>query len=63
MTSFIVDIVSSVFRPAMAALAIAAALAVVSVDNNGLTVSNSVIDISELGCSGLLKPICKTNLF
>jgi len=58
MTSFIINIVSSVFRPAVAAMAIAAALAVVSVDNNGLTVSNSVIDIRDLGCGGFLKPIC-----
>jgi hypothetical protein len=63
MTSFLFDLVSSVFRPAIAALAIAAALAIVSVDNNALTVSNSVVDISELGCSGMLKPICQLDLF
>jgi hypothetical protein len=63
MTSFLFDLVSSVFRPAFAALAIAAALAVVSVDNNTLTVSNSVVDVTNFGCSGLLKPICQLSLF
>jgi len=33
MTSFIINIVSSVFRPAVAAMAIAAALALVSVES------------------------------
>ncbi len=58
MTTFVFDLVSSVFRPSVAALAIAAALAVVSVDNNTLTVSTSVVDVTNLSCSGLFKPFC-----
>jgi len=63
MTSFLFDLVSSVFRPAVAALAIAGALAIVSIDNNGLTVSNSVVDISDFSCSGVLRPFCRLGLF
>lgn len=63
MTTFVFDLVASVFRPSMAALAIAAALAVVSVDNNSLTVSTGVVDATNLSCSGLFKPLCDLGRF
>lgn len=58
MTTFVFDLVSSVFRPSVAALAIGAALAVVSVDSNALTVRTSVVDVTNLSCHGLFKPFC-----
>ncbi len=57
------EIVQNVFRPSVAALSIAVALAVVTIDKSPNTVSRGTINLSELGCQGLLKPVCGGSTF
>ena len=56
--TFIADIIQSVFRPSLAALAISVAIAIVSIENSPYTVENTKVNLNELGCSGLLHPVC-----
>jgi hypothetical protein len=63
MTTFLMDIVQSVFKPSVAALSISVAVAIVSLENTPNSVRQDTVNLSALGCSGLLKPICSIRLF
>lgn len=63
MTTFFTSIVDAVFRPSMAALAISTAIAIVSLDTSPHSVSQRTIDLSQLGCSGLLNAVCSIRVF
>ena len=57
--SYLIDIVATIFRPAVAGLAIAVALAAVTLDTDNHSISQSQLDITDLSCSGLFKPLCR----
>jgi len=57
--SYLNEIIASVFRPSVAALSIAAALAVVTLDTDKHSVSQRQVDITNLSCGGLFKPFCQ----
>ena len=57
--SFVTEIISTVFRPSVAALAIAGALAVVTLDTDKHSISQQQVDVTDLSCSGLFKPFCR----
>lgn len=57
--SILAEVIASVFRPSVAALAIAAALAAVTLDTDKHSISRSQIDITDLSCGGLFKPFCR----
>ena len=59
MTTFLTNIVASVFRPSVAALSIALALAIVTVDGSKNSISAGVVDVTDLSCGGLFKPVCR----
>ncbi len=63
MTTFFTSVIESVFRPSMAALAISTAVAIVSLDTSSHSVSQRTIDLSVLGCGGLLNAVCSVRLF
>ncbi len=58
MVTFLTDLIANVFRPSVAALAIAAAVAIVTVDGNQHVVSMDRVDVTDLSCNGLFKPFC-----
>ncbi len=57
------EVVQNVFRPSVAALSIAMAVAIVTIDKSPNTVSRGTINLSEFGCQGLLKPVCGGSSF
>lgn len=57
------DMVQSLFRPSVAALAISLATAIVTIDNSQHTVNLNTVDLASLGCGGLLGPVCAIRLF
>ena len=57
--SFLSEIVGSAFRPSVAALSIAAALAVVTLDTDQHSVAQTQVDVTDLSCGGLFKPFCR----
>lgn len=59
MTTFLTNIVSSVFRPSVAALSIALAAAIVTIDGNSSSLNARAVDVTDLSCNGLFKPFCK----
>lgn len=59
MTTFVINIVQSVFKPSVVALSLSMAVAIVSFDGNKTHASHDTISLSSLGCSGLLSPICR----
>ncbi len=63
MTTFLTHIVQAVFRPSVAALSIAMAVAIVTLDSSQHSVGQDTVNLSQLGCSGILKPICSIRLF
>lgn len=56
--NFLFDIMASVFKPSLIALTIAFGVAIISFNDSPLTVGGDSIDLSNLGCSGLLSKIC-----
>ena len=52
------EIIQAIFRPAVAALAISLALATMTVESSQYRVKGDTISLSQLGCGGLLKPVC-----
>ncbi len=59
MTTFVINIVQSVFRPSVVALSLSMAVAIVSLDTNKHRVSHDTISLASFGCGGLLGPICR----
>ncbi len=59
MTTFLTDLVANVFRPSFAALSIAIAVAIVTIDGNAHKVSMDRVDVTDLSCGGLFKPFCR----
>ena len=59
MTSFIADIVATVFRPSIAVLAVAIALGIASWDHNAHFADANHVDLTDWSCTGLFKPICR----
>ena len=52
------DIMSSVFKPSLIALSIAFGVAIISFNDSPLSVDSKSIDLSNLGCPGLLSGVC-----
>lgn len=63
MTTILMNIIQGIFRPSIAALSIALAVAIVTVDKSSGSVTQDTINLSALGCGGLLKPICSISFF
>ncbi|WP_298295773.1 hypothetical protein [uncultured Litoreibacter sp.] len=59
MTTFLTNIVAAVFRPSVAAMSIAMAVAIITVDGTSHSISAGTVDITDLSCSGLFKPVCQ----
>ena len=56
MISYVANLIHSVFKPAVAALAISLGIAIISFDSsNG---AQSTVSLGALGCDGLLKMAC-----
>lgn len=58
MITYAIEIIQGVARPSMVALSLCVAAALISVETSPDAVSRGQIDISDLGCKGLLKPVC-----
>lgn len=58
MVTLLTDLIANVFRPSVAALAIAVAVAVVTIDGNQHVISMDRVDVTDLSCNGLFKPFC-----
>ncbi|GFE65037.1 hypothetical protein [Litoreibacter roseus] len=56
--TFVSNLVGGVFKPSLVALAISTAAAVVSLDTSPQAVRQSTVDLSALGCDGLLYVVC-----
>ncbi|MEM7472494.1 MAG: hypothetical protein AAF340_14180 [Pseudomonadota bacterium] len=59
MTTFIANVLATVFRPSIAALAVALALGIASWDHNEHFTGTTSVDITDWSCTGLFKPICR----
>jgi hypothetical protein len=58
---FLFDILASVFKPSLIALSIAFGVAIISFNDSPLKVNQSSIDLTNLGCPGLLSFVCGPN--
>lgn len=58
MVTLLTDLIANVFRPSFAALSIAVAVAVVTIDGNQHVISADRVDVTDLSCNGLFKPFC-----
>ena len=63
MFSFLFDLVSSVFKPSVAALAIAGAIAMMTFENNPNSVSISAFQGVEFSCQGVFQTLCNLGSF
>lgn len=63
MTTFLISVVQATFRPSVAALSIALAVAIVTIENSPRSVKRDTINLSQLGCGGMLKLVCDIRLF
>lgn len=55
---FMFDIVTAVFKPSLIALSIAFGVAIISFNDSPYSVSKNSIDLTNLGCPGMLSMIC-----
>ena len=55
---FLFNIISSVFKPSLVALTIAFGVAIISFNDSPLSVNQSSIDLTDLGCPTILNVIC-----
>jgi hypothetical protein len=60
MSTFISEIMSTLFRPAMVALVAAVGIAILAGDSDPNSVHVNQVNIADFSCNGLFKPVCRT---
>lgn len=60
MTALVSEFFSTVFRPSVAALLIVGGISLLSIENTPHSLGKSDVRLAELGCNGLLSPVCNT---
>lgn len=59
MSTYLSEIMSTLFRPSVAALLIAGGAAIIGADSTPNSVRINQADLTDLSCNGLFKPICR----
>ncbi len=52
------NMLEAAFKPSLIALTIAFGVAIMSFDSSPTRVNGSTIELTNLGCQGLMRPIC-----
>ena len=55
---YLSEIIASVFRPGVAALALAVGASVILADSEVTSYKSYTVNAMDLSCSGLLRPVC-----